>query len=376
MSILSKKDLKAWRGHHGPAWRYVTASAYADSSGPIRVADRRVVDLARYFRLVELGGLHIDIAARAFPQMARVMKVQKNHRLVDSLRIMILGNLQSSEVLARTRLSFTTLGLWQDIYFDVDMINDSLGWHMNHVIFRELDAGNVQLAGYLHQARCFGPIAARRLLDGPPTVPPGTPEHDKLLLEQAQIDSFGLLLGYPQSRAELQELQRRAVDQMLQQEKNALAQQRQDARQARDALARERADQRTRLAHARAQAAADRRVAKDKAKADKLAQQEQLRSWLQEQFAAWEQQELAEKQARIAGSQLLQPVSSRQPAKAAAASAVPATATPPVSQPRPHGARAPEKPYQVQLPAQQPATDSTRFVPDVATSSQQRQAAA
>ena len=48
-------DLIAWRGQYGPAWRYRTASAYAGSSGPIRVSDRHVVHLARYLRLVKLG---------------------------------------------------------------------------------------------------------------------------------------------------------------------------------------------------------------------------------------------------------------------------------------------------------------------------------
>jgi hypothetical protein len=312
MYSLTHADLIHWRGRYGPAWRHITARNSAGSSRRLRIADWLTVDVRRYLSLDSSGGDSANIAATVFPRIAEAFRAQKDRQLVDSLRIMILGRLDIAEIIARTGLSKTILRLWRAIFFDVNLAKDPLGWQLNHVVWPELDAGNLQVGGNLHTARCFGPHVARRLLDGPTKVPTSAKEDAKLALEQARIASLGLLLSYSQSDKELQQLPRLVLRMQLQEQTLALKEKRLAARLVKEERNHDLAERRARIAEERAKAESKRRVAsakskaaKAQAKADKLTEDQKLRLGHQEQAAALEKRELAERRARIAASGLL-----------------------------------------------------------------------
>jgi hypothetical protein len=336
MYSLSQMDLIPWRGRNGPAWRHIMARNSAGSSRRLRVMDRLTVDVFRYLSLNSRGGDWVLIAARAFPRIAEVFQVHEDNRLVDSLRIMILGQLDIAEIIARTGLSTKILRLWRAIFFDLNVGKDPLGWQLNHVVWPELDAGNRQLAGNLHTARCGLPRVARRILDGPPKVPTNATEDAKLALEQARIDSFGVLLSRPQSKKELQQLPRLVLRMQLREQTHALKEKRLAARTAKQELNQALAERRARLAEEKARAASQQRLAnikakadKAQAKADKFVEDQRLRSWHQEQVDALAKREQAERQARIAASGLLKLSWADRKAKTPANSAErPASASP------------------------------------------------
>jgi hypothetical protein len=121
-----------------------------------------------------------------------------------------------------------------------------------------------------------------------------------------------VLLSYSQSHKELQQMPRLALKMQLQEQAFALKEKRLAARLVREERNHEMAERRARLAEAKIKAASERcvasaksKVAKAQAKADKLAEDQKLRLWHQEQVAALEKRELAERQARIAASGLL-----------------------------------------------------------------------
>ncbi len=73
-----------------------------------------------------------------------------------------------------------------------------MGWLSTHVIKREQDAGNAQLAAQLKVAATAGPEAARALLDGPPEVPGD--EAERLFRRNLNLPTAGC---NPQQDAEL-----------------------------------------------------------------------------------------------------------------------------------------------------------------------------
>lgn len=305
MHTISKVDLIHWRGRYGPAWRVILARDFVASSRPSPVSDQLVVDVGRYLRLRDRGSDSAVIAAKAFPQIAQAFRLQQDKLRIDSLRLMILGELDSTEIVARTGLTTPEIGLWMEIFFDVHMSQDPLGWHVTHVVLPELEAGNLQVASNLHVARCGGPHMARSLLDGPTEIPTDSTACAELVLRQIQISSFSMLMNVPQSRQELQKQHMLGMKLMLKLQQNKSAEKQRACRQANEERDHALAERRVRTAEQRAEAAAEGRAAKAQAKADQSAQDEQLLHWHQQQAAAQAEREYADRQARIAASKLL-----------------------------------------------------------------------
>lgn len=281
----------------------------------------------------------------AFPDIASALGVQHDHRLRDSLRIMILGQFDNAEITARTGLNSELLGLWQAIFFDVDVLKDPVGWQFNHIVGPELDKGSFQLAGHLHMARRGGPEIARGLLDGPQSVPSDSAEYVKLFRQQCQIAAYGLLLSPASSREELREFQRLALEAHWKEQQFSLTKERLASQATREEHRQEVAQRRRRLAENK-KAVAKQRSDKQQAKAAKAAQDEQRRLQRRDQVAANDQREQAARQARIAASALLK-LSWAEPAKSEVAADVAAPANPAATSRTPcHAApsRSPRKP--------------------------------
>ena len=331
MHILTKTDLIPWRGRYGPAWRYRTARGFSHSFRPCCVADGLTVDVGRYVRLSQQGGEFPARAELAFPEIASALGVQHDDRLRDSLRIMILGQLDNTEILARTGLTEELIGLWQAIFFDVNVATDSVGWQFNHIVGPELDQGNFLLAGSLHAARRGGPEIARGLLDGPQSVPSDSAEYAKLVRWQSQIAAYGLSLSPVSSREELHTLQKLALDAHRQEQKLSLRKERSASQAAREQHRLEAADRRLRLAESKSKALAQQRSDKQQLKA---ALDEQRRLRRRDQVAANARREQAARQARIAASELLK-LPWADPGKPEGAGVVVEPATPAVTSPTP-----------------------------------------
>ena len=229
----TKKDLVAWRGRYGPAWRFRTASGSAGSLRRCPVADRLTKDVRRFLSLKAAGATG-EILARAFPLIAEAFEIQGDKRLADSLRLMIFGRFDSLELVRQTQRTAKTIQLWEAIFFDVDVAKDPVGWLMNHVVWREHDAGNEQLAGFLHAALCGGPRVARRLLHGPGPAPQDPEKHTAWMREQSEIHILGLSLTHPKTREEFMQFQELVVKMVVEDQKNALAKMRLANKRARE----------------------------------------------------------------------------------------------------------------------------------------------
>lgn len=299
-------DQPWWRLRHGHAWLYLTARDYPRHISQTRVADPLIKKVARYLRLLELGGEYVAAAAQAFPRIARAFALQGNRPLVDDLRLMLLGQLDEAEILARTGVTTKDLRTWRRIFCDVRPQLDEISWHINHIVTPEVEAGNLYLAGRLHLALCGGPQMARRLLDGPGTVPEDPDEYARYVLTEAQIASGGLLLSPPESRKEMEIFMKLALQMSLANAKTKLLEKQLAARVARDQRRHELAERRVRAAEVTAEAAAARAAAKVKSLAEKEIRDRELAIWHREQQAALESRLQAERQARIEQSPLQQ----------------------------------------------------------------------
>src|SRR5256885_2282779 len=143
MHRLSLIDQPWWQLRHGPAWRYLTARDYPGYISQTNVADRLIKRVARYLRLLELGGTCAAAAPRAFPKIARAFELQRNQSLVDDLRLMLLGELDEGEILARTGVTTKDFRSWKRIFCDVNLQLDEFSWHKRHIVAREVEAGNL-----------------------------------------------------------------------------------------------------------------------------------------------------------------------------------------------------------------------------------------
>ena len=320
MRTISKGDLINWRGLHGPAWRVILARDFASSSRPFPVSDQLVADVGRFLRLRNRGRDSAAIAAKAFPEIAQAFRLQQDNRLSDSLRMMILGELDSNEIVARSGLTKPEIGLWMEIFFDVHMGQDPLGWHVSHVVWREMEAGNFQVATNLHLALCGGPHIARHVLDGPAEIPTDPADCAEMVLRQKLVASFALSMHFFESHQELQKQSMPRMRMMLKLQEIKLAKEQRAARlEQREQRERDRelAKRSASIAKKEAKIAAQRKADEAQAQANQAAQAKrehaarraevaaQLQAQTQANQAAQVEREYAERQARIAGSKLL-----------------------------------------------------------------------
>jgi hypothetical protein len=159
------------RSSMGPNWRVQLVS-----SPPTRSfrrmngqRDPTVRALQDYLGLTAKKGW---AAARAkFPLIALAEDLEQDPIRRGSARLMILAGAASEEMSERLGVSVPAIQVWESLYFDVRDLQHAMAWLSTHVIKREQDAGNSQLAARLKVAATAGPEAARALLDGPLEVP-------------------------------------------------------------------------------------------------------------------------------------------------------------------------------------------------------------
>ena len=325
MPTLSLQNQRWWRLRYGPAWRYLTASNISQNLWRNRIADPLTLEVSRYLHLLRLGSPYVAAAPLAFPGIARAFELQRNQPLADDLRLMLLGKLDDAEILDRTGIRERDRRRWQRIFFDVDLMQDRLGWHITHIVAREVDAGNLGLANRLHLARCGGPLVARRLLDGPGMVPSDPDEYARYVQTELQIASAGLFLSPPQSRQEMEDLMNHALKLLPISARKEIAELQLKKQLAKNELS-------ILLAKQKVEAPAAKAAAKVKAYADKEARDQELETWHREQQAAQESRLEAERRDRIEQSpfQQLQWATGDEPGSSPI---VPASVTPD-SQPR------------------------------------------
>ena len=320
MYMISKVDQTHWRGRYGPAWRVILAGDFASSSRPSPVSDQLCVDVGRFLRLRARGSDSAVIAAKAFPEIAQAFRLQQDKPCTDSLRMMILGRLDSTEIVARSGLTMPEIGLWMEIFFDVHMGQDPLGWHVSHVVWREVEAGNLLVATNLHLALCGGPLIARQVLDGPAEIPTDPADCAEMVLRRKLAASFALSLHVPESHQELQKQSMPRMRMMLKLQEDKLAKEQRNARLEQQERDRALAKRRARIAKKKAKIAAQRKADEAQAKANQAAaakreyaarraevaaQLQAAEAETQANQAAQVEREYADRQASIAASMLL-----------------------------------------------------------------------
>lgn len=167
-SIDVRQYHRSWMG---PNWRVQLASSQPTKSFRRMNGQRdpTVRALQDYLGLTAKKGW---AAARAkFPLIALAEDLEQDATRRGSARLMILAGVAKEEMSERLGVSVPGIQLWESLYFDVRDLQHAKAWLSVHVIKREQDAGNAQLAARLKVAATAGPEAARALLDGPPDVP-------------------------------------------------------------------------------------------------------------------------------------------------------------------------------------------------------------
>jgi hypothetical protein len=274
------QSYRSWsRIKHGPAWRYQSAREICHHLWRSRGVDPLTLDAARYLRLVGLGGTYASAASTAFPSVARAFALQREQSVVDEIRVMLLGNLDSNEIVSRSGLPIEDISWWKAIFFDVDLTKDRVGWHIDKIVIPELEAGNFRLASRLHFARCMGASAARRLLDGPEKISDDPREFATYIRREAQIAAAALFLLPIASRGEMERHQKLALQMGLVERQLELAEQKLADRRAKNERSDNLANRRARHATGKAKAARAVERRKEMARAEKQALDRQLESW-------------------------------------------------------------------------------------------------
>ena len=158
----------------GPAWRskLVQQLPRRRSHRLVRASDEPVRRLHHCRQLCRNGKTGIEQAEALYPDIAAAERLHKSDR-TDSLKIAVLGGLESKEIARRFSLDEAVIEAWEQIYFDVRGMREAVGWIHTHVIQAEQSAGRAELAARLKFVAAVGPVSARVTLDADTRVPLG-----------------------------------------------------------------------------------------------------------------------------------------------------------------------------------------------------------
>jgi hypothetical protein len=155
------------RGMLGPAWRANLAENMLIQQGtPLAgLADELLVGYGKYRRLSGPDGNGTDRAAARYPLFAEVERLNADTEKTAVLKLMVVADMPREEMQARTGIGINVLQVWEPLFFDARDQRQATSWLAVHVVNREAEAGNPELASRLKMAIMVGLVAVRGMLD-------------------------------------------------------------------------------------------------------------------------------------------------------------------------------------------------------------------
>lgn len=166
MSLYPEEFVRVRRAKAGPAWRSVLAEELSrQTSMRLRnLGDALLQGFIRYLRLKHRDGGGKQAAAR-YPSLAAAEKLNGDRQQIAALKLMTVGDLPREEMHRRSGVDVEVLRAWEQLFYDVRNQRKATYWLARHVIDREANAGDPELAAQLRLAICAGPVAVRGMLD-------------------------------------------------------------------------------------------------------------------------------------------------------------------------------------------------------------------
>lgn len=146
---------------------WVTATEIAsDPEGLLRRHGDSSAEMcaARYLRLSSSDGP--DAAASAEPTVAKAIALQSDPWRLPLIKCYVLAYCSNLEIAEQLGLLSIVVHSWKALFFDLDRNPSSCirgPWLERHVICREEDAGQSELAARMRLAYATGPVGARAI---------------------------------------------------------------------------------------------------------------------------------------------------------------------------------------------------------------------
>ena len=166
MKFTPEEFARVQRGVHGPAWRIKTATpCETRPATPTALHDETLRSYIKYRRILGVDARGIERASAAYPSIAAAERLNEDPQKTGPLKLMILADMSSDEMLERSGIDVVVLGTWELLYFDARGQQRATDWLAVKIINHERKMGDPRFASKLKLAIIAGPAAVRAMLD-------------------------------------------------------------------------------------------------------------------------------------------------------------------------------------------------------------------